>query len=323
VAADAYRNFEATRPRLWVRGLLLVRTPRRWEPKGLPSRIELGGLWDDHEDINAWKHLESFVAQGDLPEDERRFSSLAGWPRLARLCADAPIRIARGAEIALLRDRDVRLLTIGNGNGELTVFVERRGVLLRSVTGAFAERAERVLRAATDGLVDGSALALARLVHVVLGGEFSDERALRRLRDDLERELDEIDTRGATMRAEAEEIARRLREHGGDETCTIPIYGVARRLRHAPLTVRSVGEGELASANDNSETLLVVPAYDEWLVDGVAPWEPPTRAVRLAREREAVVARMWRQRVVTIVIVAILGAFAVLMIMILARADAR
>jgi hypothetical protein len=320
--------------------VVLVQTPEPWARSGA-STIKLGALWDDREDVTNWKHVETFVAQSDLPEDERRYGALAEWPRLQQLCARAPVRIARGAEIALFRDRDVRVFTIGfarNADDFFSCFVERRGVLIRSVTGAFYEirrstnvegvddgaLAERILRAATDGVVDGHALALARLVHVVAGGESSDERTLRKLRSDLERELDEIDTRAATFAVDAAEIARRLREDGDDDdTRDIPVYGLARRRRHAALTVRSIGEGDLASLVENEGSELEIPAHDEWLVDDVTPWEPPTRAVRLAREREEVVARMWRHRIMSAASAVIFGAMLLLVLFILLRAGCR
>jgi hypothetical protein len=336
----AYRSAETTRPRVWVPGVVLVQTPEPWAPRGNASTVKLGALWDGREDVTNWKHIETFVAQSDLPEDERRYGALAEWPRLQQLCARAPIRIARGAEIALFRDRDVRVFTIGfarNADDFFSCFVERGGVLIRSVTGAFyeirrstnlegdddSELAERILVAATDGVVDGHALALARLVHVVVGGESSDERALRRLRSDLERELDEIDTRAVAFASDAAEIARRLREDGDDDTRDIPIYGVARRRRRPALTVRSIGEGDLASLVENDGHALALPAHDEWIVDDVTPWEPPTRAVRVAREREEVVARMWRHRIASAATAVVFATMFLLVIFILVRAGCR
>ena len=305
--SDPYRATTRERPRFWVPGVLLVRTPAPWD-QSRSSRLVIGrfaGLWDEFDDLTQWKTIDTFVATEDLPADERRRDDLGAFPRLRSLAENAPIRKVEGAELARMRDRDVRVFTVGfarNADDYFSFFVERQGVLLRSVAGAFAELrrstltpevaerdevweqldahdtfelGDRISRSMSDGLVDGYNLALARLCKLVT----HDQRLCR----ELDRELEEIDIHARDMRRDAEEIARLLVE--ADDTTSLPVYGTARRVHHPGLTVRCVGEGDLAATIEGDLEVLELPAESEWLVDDVTPWEPPSRAVRRARER--------------------------------------
>jgi hypothetical protein len=298
---DPYRATENERPRVWVPGVLLV-------GNASPARLITGpyaGLWDEHDDLTNWKKIDAFVATDDLPEAERRLDALAAFPRLRALCEAAPLRRVSGPDLTRARDRDVRLFTVGfarNADDYFSIFAERRGVLLHSVTGAFfeirrstlnpeiAERdevweqleghddfelADRITRAVSEDVVDGYTLGLASLVERALAGD-------RRLRHDLERELEEIELHARDQRRAAEEIVQALTD---DDRVTIPIYGTARRIRHPALTVRTIGEGDLSSSIEGPTSFLELPPADEWLVDNVTPWEPPSRAIRVSRER--------------------------------------
>jgi hypothetical protein len=301
---DPYRASSNERPRLWVPGVLFVDTS--------PSRLITGpyaGLWDEVDDLTNWKKIDTFVATDDLPEAERRLDALAAFPLLRALCESAPVRRVTGPDLTRARGRDVRLFTVGfarNADDYFSIFAERHGALLRSVTGAFleirrstlnpdvAERdevweqleshddfelADRITRAVSEGLVDSTTLGLADLVERAVRGD-------HRLRRELERELEEIEVRARDHRRVAEEIAQALTSlSGDDDRVAIPVYGTARRVRHPALTVRTIGEGDLSSSIQGPASFLELPAEDEWLVDDVTPWEPPSRAVRRSRER--------------------------------------
>jgi hypothetical protein len=320
---SAYRSTHGERSGLFVPGVLLVRD----------GRIVPGAQWDELDDVTNWKSIETFVATEDLPANERTREGLAAFPRLRALLESAPIRPVKGPDVTLMRDRDVRVFTVGfarNADDYFSLFVERKGVLIRSITGAFhelrrstlspelAERdavweqleahddfelADRILRAATDGLVTGYSLALARMFEVVA----TDRRVCR----ELERELEEIEVRARDRRKDAEEIVRILRE--AEETTTVPIYGTARCIRHPALTVRTIGEGDLAAQVEGSE-VLEIPAELEWRVDDVAAWEPPARAVRHARERKVYQAQFRDRRLIILTIV-LMAFFALLLVL--------
>ncbi|MGZ3419412.1 MAG: hypothetical protein ACXVEE_16180 [Polyangiales bacterium] len=284
---SAYRSTGA-RPRICVPGVLVVDAPHA----STPAKLLVAAAWDGHEDLTQWKALATFARARDLAP-----LATPDHPRLAALLAQTTlIQVVSEDTLLGLRERKVPLYEIGfarNADDYFTFVHE-----LRTVSGPFYSLTEglgedelealdrplfldRLLRAASDGTVDGHVIALAMAM-----GELYAAPAREAL-DSWERELAEIEAHAAAQREDAKSIANALEEAHGDEI-SIPVYGRARRIHHPAVVLREVDKPDAPRAtciSIDGTSSISIPAYEEWVVDGVEPWVPEARLARIERER--------------------------------------
>jgi hypothetical protein len=126
--------------------------------------------------------------------------------------------------------------------------------------------ADRILRMATGGIVDGAQIALAFMMVDVVSV------------DGWERYLARVDERAEAHRALADEVVRALASAPADaDVVELPAYGAARRIRLPECTLRSAdSKDELAAhVRLGSESTLVLPPDDLFVVDVDADTEVP------------------------------------------------
>jgi hypothetical protein len=266
--------------------------------------------WDDYEHLTWWKTQRAYLVAADLSPADRAslLPPATSHPRAAALFASAPLLPVDDEARDVVAGRVVLVGFTRTADDYVLVEVARDRKTIAHVAGSIysvidstldpastdEERTQvveeldrddfldRILRAATGGAADLRAVALA--------GRLEDVRARPAALDALEEELAEVEARAATQREEARSIVEALAAARADETeVEVPVYGRARRVHKPQWVVRRMPRiDDLSCSVDvDDEDHLVLPAEDEWHVDDVEPWEPPSRAAHVTVAREA------------------------------------
>jgi hypothetical protein len=126
---------------------------------------------------------------------------------------------------------------------------------------------DRILRAATSGLVDGGQIALAFMMADVVSAEA------------WEKHLAAVDARAEPHRDLAAEVLRAIEQDA--DVVEVPVFGSARRTRLPARTLRSSSSDDALEAHVDvgGSSSLALPAEDVWTLEADAE-EPP----RMPRE---------------------------------------
>ncbi|MFO0658579.1 MAG: hypothetical protein U0165_01915 [Polyangiaceae bacterium] len=163
----------------------------------------------------------------------------------------------------------------------------------------FDDLIERILDAASDGMVTSESISLGRWLRQVCADYANpDTRAdAERMLDEREAEMAEIAERANSHAHEAIAIRQAVQNAGTALLLHVPVYGEIRAERRARLTLQ--GLTRRASQSDALEVCvhrasgeavlsesLDIPEKTVWLARDVEPWEPPLRVARIARQQE-------------------------------------
>jgi hypothetical protein len=259
--------------------------------------------------------------------------------QLRRLLARAPILKIDPARVDALRGLDARVFRVGytrNSDDWLDFHASRAGSTRCAIGASFGwiqdtaseqldleplplhaalgrkrgaldvvHLMDRVLRAASDGLVDGASIGLALVI----------EAWTKRLRfhptpDEMDRGLAEIVARSVGTESDCHSIAAAIAAAPLDvDLIALPSYGSASRRRNPPLVLETPAGVDPRGASPGVERrehdgallhVLVLPADDEWEIDPVEDWTPPAWRARRGAAAAEIEANSDRDRPTTL-----------------------